>query len=146
MVASINKLKIIKKRTKIFKRHQSDRYTKVTVRLSIRAQFNKLQEAWRKPKGIDNRVRRRFRGQFPMPKIGYGSNAKTKFLSPDGFKRILVKNVKDLELLMMHNRSYSAEIANAVSSKNRVLIVERARQLNVKVTNAGARLRTQEDE
>jgi len=28
-----------------------------------------------------------------MPSIGYGSNKKTRFLMPDGFKKFLVHNV-----------------------------------------------------
>ncbi|KAG9302326.1 hypothetical protein G9A89_008818 [Geosiphon pyriformis] len=95
MVQPVKKIKIVKKRTKPFKRHQSDRYKS---------------ESWRKPKGIDNRVRRRFKGQLPMPKIGYGSNKKTRHLMPNGFKKFLVSNVKELELLLMHNRTYAAEI------------------------------------
>ncbi|KAI8896165.1 ribosomal protein L32e, partial [Globomyces pollinis-pini] len=127
------KIDIIKKRTKKFTRHQSDRYAK-------------LDANWRKPKGIDNRVRRRFKGQIAMPKIGYGSNSKTRHVCPDGFKKFLIKNVSELEMLLMLNRVYSAEIAKNVSSKNRIAIVERARQLDIKVINGGARLRTAENE
>ncbi|KAJ3043320.1 60S ribosomal protein L32 [Rhizophlyctis rosea] len=129
MPSPLVKRDIIKKRTKKFTRHQSDRYKKVDA-------------SWRKPKGIDNRVRRRFKGQIPMPKIGYGSNSKTRHLLPNGFKKFLVNNVKDLELLLMHNRVFAAEIAHNVSSKKRAAIVERAAQLDVKVTNGAARLRT----
>ncbi|KAJ1311057.1 hypothetical protein OPQ81_009561 [Rhizoctonia solani] len=129
----INKMavKILKKRTKPFKRHQSDRYVSV-------------KEAWRKPKGIDNRVRRRFKGQLPMPKIGYGSNKKTRHLLPNGLKKLVVNNVRELELLLMHNKSFAAEIAHGVSSKNRVAILERAKALSIKVTNPAAKLRSEE--
>lgn len=127
------KPKIVKKRTKKFIRHQSDRY-------------DKLAPNWRKPKGIDNRVRRRFKGQYLMPNIGYGSNQKTRFMLPNGFKKFLVHNLRELEILMMQNRVYCAEIAHGVSSKKRKEIVERAKQLNIKVSNAAGRLRSQENE
>lgn len=107
------KPKIVKKRTKKFIRHQSDRYVKI-------------KRNWRKPRGIDNRVRRRFKGQILMPNIGYGSNKKTKHMLPSGFRKFLVHNVKELEVLLMCNKSYCAEIAHNVSSKNRKAIVERA--------------------
>jgi large subunit ribosomal protein L32e len=129
-VAPLNKTTIVKKRTKAFVRHHSERYHRVGT-------------SWRKPRGIDNRVRRRFKGQIPMPKIGYGSNNKTKHLSPAGFKTFTISNVKELELLLMHNRSYAAQIAHNVSAKNRIALVERAEQLNIRITNAGARVKSQ---
>ncbi|KAJ7492570.1 ribosomal protein L32e [Mycena latifolia] len=129
------KIPIVKKRTNKFKRHQSDRY-------------HGVKEAWRKPKGIDNRVRRRFKGQTPMPKarpaIGYGSNQKTRHLLPSGLKKFLVNNVREVDLLLMHNKTFAAEIAHGVSSRNRTVILERAKVLGIKVTNPAARLRSEE--
>merc|ERR1711976_504886 len=88
VIRPLNKTKIFKKRTKKFIRHQSDRYVK-------------LRTSWRKPKGIDNRVRMRFKGQYLMPNIGFGSAKKTKHVCPDGFKKFLVHNVRELEVLLM---------------------------------------------
>jgi len=128
MPTPLTRPKIVKKRTNKFIRHQSDRLAEV-------------HESWRKPKGIDNRVRRRFKGQRPMPKIGYGSNTRTRHLLPSGFRKFIVQNVKELELLLMHNRTYAAEIAHNVSARNRKAIIDRAAQLDVAVTNANARVR-----
>merc|ERR1712036_67417 len=125
--------KIVKKRTKKFIRHQSDRY-------------DKLKRNWRKPKGIDNRVRRKFKGMYLMPNIGYGSAKETRHMLPTGFRKVLVHNVKELEVLMMQNKKFCAEIAHGVSSKNRKVLVERAQQLCIRVTNANARLRSEENE
>merc|ERR1712125_21692 len=133
MVQPLLRKKIVKKKTNTFKRHQSDRYVKVT-------------ESWRKPKGIDNRLRRKFRGMTRMPKIGYGSNSRTKHVLQNGFKKFRVFNTSDLELLLMHNRTYAAQIAHTVSSAKRRAIVDRAAQLNIKVLNPNARLRQEETE
>ncbi|EPY74836.1 60S ribosomal protein L32-like protein [Camelus ferus] len=122
------KPRIIKKRTKKLIRHQSDRYVKIKWK-------------WRKPRGTDHRVRRRFKGQILMPSIGYGSNKNTKHMLPRGFRKFL-----ELEVLLMCNKSYCAEIAHNVSSKNRKAIVERAAQLAPRVTNSNARLRSKENE
>ncbi|XP_064347325.1 large ribosomal subunit protein eL32-like [Camelus dromedarius] len=127
------KPEIIKKRTKEFIRHQSDRYVKI--------KWN-----WRKPRRTDHRVRRSFKGQILMPSISYGSNKKTKHMLPSGLHKFLVHNVKELEVLLTCNKSYCAEIAHNVSSKNRKAIVERAAQLAIRVTNPNAQLRSEENE
>merc|ERR1712117_802352 len=92
----------------------------------------KVKPSWRKPKGIDNRVRRRFKGQYLMPSIGYGTNSKTRHCMPDGFKKFVVHNVKELELLLMLKGTHAAEIAHNVSSRKRKDIVDRAGQLSIK--------------
>jgi large subunit ribosomal protein L32e len=125
--------KIVKKRTKRFIRHQSDRY-------------DKLKQNWRRPKGIDNRVRRKFRGMYKLPGIGYGSAKSTKHMLPTGFRKVLVHNLKELEVLMMQNKKFCAEIAHGVSSKNRKALIERAQQLAIRVTNPSAKMRSEENE
>ncbi|KAJ6099215.1 hypothetical protein N7467_000750 [Penicillium canescens] len=130
MVAAKKHIPIVKKRTNRFNRHQSDRFMRVGA-------------SWRKPQGIDNAQRRRFKGQQAMPSIGYGSNKKTRHMMPSGHKAFLVHNTKDVELLLMHNRTFAAEIGHAVSSRKRVDIIEKAKALGVKVTNAKGRVTTE---
>ncbi|CAI5463965.1 unnamed protein product [Closterium sp. NIES-54] len=133
MVQPLVKPKIVKKKTNKFWRPQSDRKKCVP-------------ESWRRPKGIDSRVRRKFKGTPLMPNIGYGSNKKTRHMLRSGFQVFRVHNERDVELLLMHNRKYVAQIASAVSTRKRKAIVERAQQLDVKVINGNARLRSTEDE
>eukprot|EP01068_Selenidium_serpulae_P007888 Selendium_serpulae@DN4833_c0_g1_i1.p4 len=55
-----------------------------------------------------------------------------------------VTQVEDLELLLMHNDIYCAQISRCVSAKKRVEIVERADEMRVRVLNRDARLRHEE--
>merc|ERR1719409_2175663 len=85
--------KIVKKRTKKFARHFSNRFMRIE------------NSSWRKPKGIDSSVRRRFKGTIPMAKIGYGSDKKTRNIHPNGFYKFAVSNVDQLEMLMITTAS-----------------------------------------
>jgi len=38
-----------------------------------------------------------------MPKIGYGSNAKTRHVLPNGYKEFVVHNEQDVQTLLMAN-------------------------------------------
>jgi large subunit ribosomal protein L32e len=81
-------------------------------------------------------------------------------MMPSGHKAFLVNNTRDVDLLLMHNKTFAAEyiprsllrtkrgltknrISHAVSSRKRIEIVARAKELGVKVTNAKARVTTE---
>jgi len=123
--------KIIKKRTKKFTRFEQEDH-------------KCLKEGWRRSHGIDNRMRRRFRGNKPMANIGYGSDKTTKHLRPSGFRTFLIKNPADLELLLMNNRQFAGEIAHELSARKRAAIVKRAAELNVRLTNGKGKVKVEE--
>ena len=121
--AALRKIKKQVKRAKRFTKHECEDYP------------NKLTTAWRRPRGIDSRVRRQFRGNKPLVKIGYGTKRDHRHVLASGFKKFLVRTPSDIEMLLMNNRVYAAEIANNLSARKREQIVKRARELNVKVLN-----------
>ena len=63
---------------------------------------------------------------------------------PNGYKKFVVNNPGEVDLLLMHNTTFAAEIAHNVSARKRIEIIEKARILGVKVTNAAAKLRSEE--
>ena len=88
----------------------------------------------------------RFKGLTQLVHVGYGSDKATRHRMPGGFYKFTISNVKELEVLLMQNRKYAAEIAHNVSTRKRKEIVERADQLNIKVLNRAARLKADENE
>eukprot|EP00756_Hemistasia_phaeocysticola_P009112 Hpha_TRINITY_DN14832_c0_g1::TRINITY_DN14832_c0_g1_i1::g.169343::m.169343/K02912/RP-L32e, RPL32; large subunit ribosomal protein L32e len=124
-------VQILKKKANRFNRYHSDRYVRVST-------------SWRKPRGIDSYIRRRWRGTPKMARIGFGNDKRTRNLHPNGLKQFIVQNTKDLELLLMHNQKYAAVIGHAVGAQKRKDIMSRARELDVRVINAKARVRKEE--
>lgn len=134
-------VKIVKKRTKSFRRFQKSTLSKTKGNYFIR-----LRTGWRRPRGIDNRARRKFRGTTILPGIGYGSCKKTKHMLPSGQYKFTVRNAAEVDMLMMHNTKFSVEMAHNCSIKTRKAVVERAEQLGLKVLNKFSRVAKAESE
>ena len=116
------RIRIVKKKKTTFDRFECHRH--------LRVKGN-----WRRPRGIDCSVRRKFRGMLRTPKVGYGSNKKTRNLLPNYKLKFTVNNLKELECLLMNNDKYCVEIGKNVGSVLRIQMLKRAKELNISVTN-----------
>lgn len=59
---------------------------------------------------------------------------------PNGLRKVVVNNVAELDVLLMQSQKCAAEVAHNVSARKRLDIIKRSKELNIKVTNAHARI------
>ncbi|USH00727.1 50S ribosomal protein L32e [Thermococcus argininiproducens] len=89
---------------------------------------------WRKPKGTDSKMRVKLKGKARSPSIGWSSPKAVRGLHPSGYEEVLVHNAKELESIDPTRQA--ARIASTVGKKKRIMIIERAKELGIKVLNA----------
>ncbi|HZA42759.1 MAG TPA: 50S ribosomal protein L32e [Nitrososphaeraceae archaeon] len=97
--------------------------------------YIRLAENWRKPKGIDNKMRKQVSGVPPLVKVGYRGPKKARGLHPSGYNDRLIHNIRDLEKL--DPKVDAARIGHTVGRRKRIDIVSKATTLGIKVLNKG---------
>ena len=95
--------------------------------------YQKLGEAWRRPKGIHSKMRRGMKRRPPMVEIGYGGPALVRGLHPSGFEEVMVYNIDGLENI--DPKTQAARIGGTVGVKKRIAIENRAKVLGIRVLN-----------
>lgn len=94
--------------------------------------FKSLGSAWRRPRGIHNKMRLCKGGQGLTPKIGYGSGKDKRFLIK-GMEPSLVHTLKELSSL--NAKKSIIIIAAGVGMKKKIMIVQKAQELNFQILN-----------
>jgi len=95
--------------------------------------YVRLHPEWRKPKGLDNKIRKSFKGYPKRVKIGYGGPAKARGYHPSGHLDVLVHNPAQLDELIPERDA--VRIGRRVGAKKRAEILKRATELGLRVLN-----------
>lgn len=103
-----------------FRRQESWRYKRVTDR-------------WRRPHGIDSKMRKKIKGWPASPTTGYRSPKKSRDLHPSGFLEVRVQTIDDLSGI--DPELQAVRVARTVGDRKRVEILALASERGIHVLN-----------
>jgi len=96
-----------------------------------RAQKKRVGAAWRKPRGIDNKLRIKEGGYGLLPKIGYRTPKAERNLHPVGLKEVLVCSLRDL----MAVKGVAVRFSATLGRKKKTLLIAEAKKMKLKILN-----------
>ena len=89
-----------------------------------------LEMKWHKPKGGDNKIRRKLRGHPRQPRIGWGSPRGARGLSPEGFEQTVVYTEADLT-----NVKGACIIARTLGARKKIQLLKKAQDMKLQILN-----------
>lgn len=106
--------------------------------------YDRFSVSWRRPRGLDNKIRRKIKGWPAGVSVGYKGPKVARGLHPSGYREILIYNVQDLSAI--DTNTQAARIAHTVGKRKRALIIAEAKKLNVKILNIKVSKETEKKE
>ncbi len=97
--------------------------------------FVRIKDQWRKPRGIDNKMRTELQGWPKSVKIGYRGPAAVRGLHASGMEEVMVWNTKDLE--KVDPEIHVARIGGTVGGRKKETMLEKAKELKIRILNPG---------
>ncbi len=95
--------------------------------------YDRFSVSWRRPRGLDNKIRRKIKGWPPGASTGYKGPKIARGLHPSGYREVIVHNVADLSAIDINTQA--ARIAHRVGKRKRIDIITAAKKLNIKILN-----------
>ncbi len=96
--------------------------------------YVRIKESWRRPRGLDHKMRIQYDGWPPAVNIGYRRPKVTRGLHPSGYREVLVHNAQDLKEI--DPQTQAIRIAHTVGRKKRATILAEAKKKRITILNA----------
>ena len=104
--------------------------------------YDRFSLSWRRPRGLDNKIRRKIKGWPAGVSVGYKGPKVARFLHPSGYREVIVFNVQGLSLIDPNTQA--ARISHTVGKRKRALIIAEAKKLSIKILNLKVSKETEE--
>jgi len=95
--------------------------------------YKRLKENWRRPRGLDNKMRRKIKGWPPTVNVGYRGPKATRGVHPSGYKEVLVYNTEELKEI--DPKTHAVRIAHQVGKRKRAKILVEAKKRKITILN-----------
>ncbi|MCD6242873.1 50S ribosomal protein L32e [Candidatus Bathyarchaeota archaeon] len=95
--------------------------------------YKRIKENWRRPRGLDSKMRRKIKGWPKCPEVGYRGPKAARGLHPSGYEEILVYNPNDLD--KVDPEKQAIRIAHTVGIKKRMEIIAKATSKKIRILN-----------
>ena len=92
----------------------------------------RIGKVWRKPKGLQSKMRLQKKGFRKIVKIGYRTPKELRHKHPSGMNNIFVENIKQLKEL---NSDKDLITIKRIGIKKKIMIIKEAEKLKLKITN-----------
>ena len=95
--------------------------------------YKRIRDRWRRPRGVDSKMRMDAKGWPRMVNVGYGGPRTARHLHPSGYTEIIVRNLGQIDGL--DPTMQAIRIARNVGGKKRREIITRAKEKKLHVLN-----------
>jgi len=97
--------------------------------------YKRVNDSWRKARGIDSTTRKKKKSGVKSPSVGYRGPKKVRGLHPSGYEETHIVSINDLENL--NKNTHALKISRKLGAKKRIFLVDYCQKRGFKILNLG---------